>query len=663
MTTLGEHAITVSYSGDANFAPAATGVITTAASEGATTAGPGLSPEGVAADAAGDLFIADAPNNRVRELVKATGALVTVAGDGVAGYLGDDGPAIYAWLDGPTGVAVDAAGDLFIADRGNDVVREVVKATGVIRTVAGDGTQGYFGDGGWATNAWLDGPTGVEVDAVDDLFIADTLNNRIREVIKATGRIITVAGSGTAGFSGDGGPARAAALDRPERVAVDGAGDLFIADTGNDRIREVIKATGVIRTVAGDGAAGYGGDGGSATAAALDGPSDVAVDAVGDLFIADTLNNRIREVDTSGIIRTVAGSGTAGFGGDDQAATAAELGGPVGVALDSSGHLFIADTGNDRIREVMVPAPIIVGRDATTTSLTASTVSAGYGQAVTFTAWVGISGPSVGVPTGTVTFYDGRTALGTVALAGTTLATLQATFTTSGLAVGTHAITAVYNGDADDSPSSSAAVTVTVANPLIGPSPSPLTSATAAGPAVAVGRVAGVAVPLGPLGAAALTASRPGAGPRTAAVVRDQPLDLIPLGGPPKSGGGTKAPVLLMPMGGPPGSTGGSKAPVLLMPMGGPPRAGGGSKAPVNPTPLGGPPSVGGGNKAPLMHPVPSSVPQGGEDGRAGGIRRRAVIPAGTNETQTNVPGAAVTTVGPDYRENAPDGYDASRPM
>jgi hypothetical protein len=515
MTALGEHAITVSYSGDANSAPAATGVVTTAASAGTTTAGPGLSPEGMAADAAGDLFIADTLNNRIRELVKATGALVTVAGDGVAGYLGDGGPAIYAWLDGPTGVALDAAGDLFIADRGNDVVREVVKATGVIRTVAGDGTPGYFGDGGWATNAWLDGPTGVAVDAAGDLFIADSLNDRIREVIKATGRIITVAGSGTAGSGGDGGPARAAALDRPERVAVDGAGDLLIADTGNDRIREVVKATGMIRTVAGDGAAGSGGDGGLATAAALDGPSDVAVDAAGDLFIADSLNNRIREVDTSGIIRTVAGSGTAGFGGDDQPATAAELSGPVGVALDASGHLFIADTGNDRIREVIVPAPIIVGRDATTTSLTASTVSAGYGQAVTFTAWVGISGPSVGVPTGTVTFYDGRTALGTVALGGTTLATLQATFTTSSLAVGTHAITAVYNGDADDSPSGSATVTVTVTSPVIGPSPSPLTSAMAAGPAIGSSRAAAVTRPLGPTLRTAVTP-----GPHTTASTR-----------------------------------------------------------------------------------------------------------------------------------------------
>jgi sugar lactone lactonase YvrE len=462
MTTLGEHAITVSYSGDVNFAPAATGTITTAATAAASATGPGLAPEGVATDAAGDLFLADTPNNRIVELVKATGALVTVAGNGVAGYLGDDGPAISAELDGPTGVALDSAGDLFIADRGNDVIREVVQATGVIRTVAGDGTAGYFGDGGGATNAWLDGPTGVAVDGAGDLFIADTLSNRIREVLKTTGRIITVAGTGVAGFGGDGGSARAAALDRPERLAVDGSGDLFIADTLNNRIREVVQATGTIRTVAGDGAAGYSGDGGRATAAALDGPSDVAVDAAGDLFIADALNNRIREVDASGVIRTVAGRGTAGFGGDDQAAISAELSDPVGVALDGSGDLFIADTGNGRIREVMLAVPITVVRDATTTSLIASTSSIVYGQAVTFTAWVGISGPGVGLPTGTVTFYDGGTALGTVELAGSTQASLQATFTTHSLAVGKHAITAVYNGDADDNPSRSATVTVTV---------------------------------------------------------------------------------------------------------------------------------------------------------------------------------------------------------
>ena len=209
----------------------------------------------------------------VREVVKATGDIITVAGDGTAGYSGDGGPATAAELNSPLDIAVDSAGDLFIADTGNNVIREVVKATGDIITVAGNGTAGYSGDGGPATAAELDSPRGLAVDSAGDLFIADNGNNVIREVVKATGDIITVAGNGTAGYSGDGGPATAAELNAPIGVAVDSAGDLFIADYGNNVIREVVKATGDIITVAGNGTAGYSGDGGPATAAELNGPS------------------------------------------------------------------------------------------------------------------------------------------------------------------------------------------------------------------------------------------------------------------------------------------------------------------------------------------------------------------------------------------------------
>ena len=181
----------------------------------------------------------------IREVVKATGDIITVAGNGNAGYSGDGGPATAAELNGPNGVAVDSAGDLFIADTDNNVVREVVKATGDIITVAGNGTAGYSGDGGPATAAELNGPDGVAVDSAGDLFIADTVNNVVREVVKATGDIITVAGDGTAGYSGDDGPATAAELDDPGRVAVDSAGDLFIADGGNNVVREVTPAVTV----------------------------------------------------------------------------------------------------------------------------------------------------------------------------------------------------------------------------------------------------------------------------------------------------------------------------------------------------------------------------------------------------------------------------------
>jgi sugar lactone lactonase YvrE len=318
-------------------------------------------PRGVAVDAAGNLFIADTGNNRIREVTPA-GFIGTVAGNGTSGFSGDDGPATAAQLYGPYGVAVDAAGNLFIADTLNVRIRKVTPA-GVISTVAGNGSSGFSGDGGPATAAQLAGPdqrgyasSGVAVDAAGNLFIADTYNNRIRKVT-AAGIISTVAGNGSAGFSGDGGPATAAQLGGPSGVAVDAAGNLFIADTYYNLVRNVTPA-GIISTVAGSGSPespGFSGDGGPAIAAQLYGPSGVTVDASGNLFIADTYNVRIRMVTPAGIISTVAGSGSpdsGGFSGDGGPATAAQLGGPSGVAVDAAGDLFIADTGNSRIRKV-----------------------------------------------------------------------------------------------------------------------------------------------------------------------------------------------------------------------------------------------------------------------------------------------------------------------
>ncbi len=310
-------------------------------------------PSRVAVDSSGDLFIADTANNVIREVVQATGNMITVAGNGTAGYSGDSGPATSAQLNAPSGLAVDASGDLFIADTGNNVIREVVQATGTIITVAGTGTTGYSGDGGAATAAQLNGPHGVAVDASGDLFIADTGNNAIREVVQATGIIVTVAGTGTAGYSGDGGAAASAQLNGPYDVAIGPSGNLFIADTGNNVIREVVQATGTIITVAGTGSAGYSGDGAAATSAQLNGPVSIAVDANGNLFIADAGNNAIREVlQATGTIITVAGTGTAGYSGDGGLATAAQLNSPDGLAVDASGDLFIADTGNNCIRKV-----------------------------------------------------------------------------------------------------------------------------------------------------------------------------------------------------------------------------------------------------------------------------------------------------------------------
>jgi len=367
----GSYAFSAVYSGD----PSAYAGNTTAASANSTintvagigvgdgsrsTAAVLLDPSGVARDSAGDLFIADSGDNRVREVNHATGIITTVAGTGAPGYSGNNIQATAAMLDSPDGVALDSAGNLYIADSGNNRIRKVNLSTGVITSVAGNGSGGYGGDNGQATAAELYSPESVAIDTSGDLFIADTGNERIREVNHSTGIITTVAGSGIPFYNGDGIPAIDAYLASPTGVALGTSGDLFIADTGDDRIREVNHSTGIITTVAGTGMPYYNGDGIPASRAALFSPTGVALDAAGDLFIADSGNNRIREVyASSGTIATVAGSATAGFGGDGGAATAAALNGPKDVALDSSGNLYVADAANNRIREVNYTTGVI----------------------------------------------------------------------------------------------------------------------------------------------------------------------------------------------------------------------------------------------------------------------------------------------------------------
>ncbi len=299
-------------------------------------------------DASGNLYIAEQANNRIRK-ISASGIISTVAGNGSFGFSGDDGVATSASLYYPTHVAVDASGNLYIADQGNNRIRKV-SPSGIISTVAGNGSAGFSGDGGLATAASLYRPQGVAVDALGNLYIADISNQRIRKV-NTSGIISTVAGIGSFGFSGDGGSATAASLHNPSGVAVDASGNLYIADYSNYRIRKV-NTSGIISTVAGNSSYGFSGDGGSATAARLNNPIGVAVDASGNLYIADENNNRIRKVSPSGIISTVAGNGISGFSGDGGAATAASLNYPRGVVVDGSGNLYIADKDNYRIRKV-----------------------------------------------------------------------------------------------------------------------------------------------------------------------------------------------------------------------------------------------------------------------------------------------------------------------
>jgi sugar lactone lactonase YvrE len=305
-------------------------------------------PTAVAVDSMGNLFIADSSNSRVRKVTPG-GVISTVAGNGTPGFSGDGGQATSAQLGEPVGVAMDNGGNLLIADYINHLVLKVTP-TGVISTIAGNGTPGLSGDGGPATSAQLNGPWSVAVDAAGNVFIADLVNHRIRKVTVG-GVISTVAGTGTMGFSGDGGQATSALLDCPAGVAVDAAGNLFIVDYGNNRVRKVTPG-GIISTVAGIGLAGFRGDGGPATLAQIYGPSSLAIDAAGNLFITDHNNNRIRRITPQGVISTVAGNGTPGFSGDGGLATSAQLNFPMGIAIDATGNMFVADYDNNRIRKV-----------------------------------------------------------------------------------------------------------------------------------------------------------------------------------------------------------------------------------------------------------------------------------------------------------------------
>src|SRR5581483_4502046 len=305
---------------------------------GATPASPMLSsPRAVAVDHAGNLLIANGDYYDAIVLSEdRNGAITTVAGVyGTFGYSGDGGPATNALMMVVDGVAVDGAGNLFIVDNVDKRIRRV-DTNGIITTVAGNGTGGYFGDGGVATNAELNAPTSVTADSAGNLFIGD--NVRVRKV-NTSGTISTVAGNGIDGYSGDGGPAINAELSIFSGVGVDSAGSLLIADTLNNSIRKV-DANGIITTVAGNGKQGYLGDGGWATNADMRYPYGVAGDGSGNLFIADTVNNCIRRVDASGVITTIAGNGTQGYSGDGGMATGAKLNNPYSVALDAAGNLF-----------------------------------------------------------------------------------------------------------------------------------------------------------------------------------------------------------------------------------------------------------------------------------------------------------------------------------
>src|SRR5213593_4687735 len=337
-------------------------------------------PDMSVVDSAGNLIIAETDNQRIRK-VTPSGTITTIAGNGSWGFSGDGGPATSAQLNYPGTVTVDATGNVYIADTRNQRIRKVTP-WGTITTIAGNGGGGFKGDGGPASFAMLNNPWGVTVDNNGSLYLADTSNQRIRK-IGPDGIITTVAGSGSRGFSGDGGPAVLAQLAEPAGVAVDAAGNLFIADTNNERVRKVTP-DGIITTVAGNGTQGFSGDGGAAVDAQLAYPNSVAVDGAGNLFIADTNNQRVRRVTPDGIISTVAGNGKYGYSGDGAAAPAAQLGSPYGVSVDGTNTLLIADSANSRIRKVVFPGlPFpIADRGGATVRTAGNSISlaTGYGR-------------------------------------------------------------------------------------------------------------------------------------------------------------------------------------------------------------------------------------------------------------------------------------------
>ena len=523
---------------------------------GLATQSPLFLPIGGAADAAGNLFLSDSNNQRIRMVSASTGNISTVAGIGIAGFGGDGGQATAAQLDTPVDVKLDGAGNLYIVDSSNHTIRMVNAATGIIWTVAGiGGKSGYSGDGGPATQAHLAYPSGIAFDGDHTLYISDTGNNAIRKVNLSTGIITTVAGIGTAGSSGDGGPATSAQLNYPWGITLGGDGSLYIADLSNNRVRKVNPA-GVISTVLGTGARGLGGDGGLATLAQLNVPASVLVDVAGNLYVADSGNQLVRKVSaTTGVIETIAGLTSGISTGDGGPANNAPLDGPYALFLDGPGNLYIADMFHQVIRMVsanLTPlgypvmrvgrvsapesatiendgnaaltfsafnlvsnsaldsasttcsltqsvvvnqtcalgvefAPSVTGTlvtgslsvssnaanspsvadlsgqvlsvQPTQVTLTSSSNPATLGTAVTFTAVV--SNSLTIPPTGTVNFLDGTVQIGTASLDATGLAAIS----TSTLAAGSHTITAVYSGDSQNAAATAPALTESVRQP------------------------------------------------------------------------------------------------------------------------------------------------------------------------------------------------------
>jgi trimeric autotransporter adhesin len=380
---------------------------------GAATSAELAQPVSVVRDGSGNIYISDQGNHRIRKITASTGNISTIAGSSSAGFSGDGAAATSAQLYYPYGIAVDGSGNIYIADQGNNRIRKVTASTGIITTIAGTGTAGFSGDGAAATSAKLNNPAAIAVDGSGNVFISDQYNQRIRKITASTGYISTIAGTGTYGYSGDGSAATSATFQNPTGIELDASGNIYIADLFNHVIRKITASTGVISTIAGSGSAGFSGDGSSATTANLNYPTDIGLDDSGNLYISVQYSHRIRKVSAAtGNISTVAGTGTAAFGGDGGLATAAQVNYPTGVTSDAGGNLYIADRENHRIRFICnyLTKPTVVSPVTYCIGATASALSATGTSLKWYTTAIGGTG-STTAPTpstatsGTVKYY------------------------------------------------------------------------------------------------------------------------------------------------------------------------------------------------------------------------------------------------------------------
>jgi sugar lactone lactonase YvrE len=422
---------------------------------------PLILPSALVFDAAGNLYFAETGNHVIRK-VDTTGNISTVAGTGTQGFSGDTGPGSSAMLDSPQGLALDFANNLYIADTHNHRIRKLNLTTGSITTIAGT-TPGFSGDGASALIAQLNLPTALAIDSSGNLYVADTGNHRVRKIIAATGIITTIAGSGTQGYSGDSGPALSASIDSPTGIVLDPLGNLYLADTHNHRIRKITASNGIITTIAGTGLPGFSGDTAPATTATLALPHGLTSDSTGNLYLADTANHRIRRIDAvTGIITTIVGNGTQAFAGDNGPPTAASLDSPTATSLSPSSNLTLSDTGNQRIRQLVTqPVPGIITTIAglgltvpgALTLIAPSVIAYGTGQLQATLA----TSPA----TGNITFLQVANAtsktLGTADLVSNT-----ATLSTTTLPAGTYNFTATYSGDQTHPAAKSSTLTLTI---------------------------------------------------------------------------------------------------------------------------------------------------------------------------------------------------------